>query len=67
MTLLGYSRFYDSITSMLPSDRPSDDVIENDAELDRWYQNYIREMAIKSGKQQKVSGDFQVPMYDPTT
>jgi hypothetical protein len=66
MTVLGYARFYDSIASMLPSDKPSDDVIENDAELDRWYQNYVREMAIKSGKKQKVGGDSQVPMYDPS-
>jgi hypothetical protein len=65
MTILGYARFYESIASMLPSDRPSDDVIDNDAELDRWYQNYIRDMALKAGKQQKQSGNVSIPTYDP--
>lgn len=64
MTLMGYSRFYESIASMLPSDRPSDDVIDNDAELDQWYQNYVRDMAIKSGKKQNTGSNVQIPMFD---
>lgn len=59
MTLLGFARFYDSINNMLPSDRPDDDVIEDDAELDKWYQNYVREQAIKSGKK-NVQADFHM-------
>jgi len=48
---------------MLPSDRPDDTIIEDDEALDSWYQNYIREMAIKSGKK-NVQADFaNVPEF----
>jgi hypothetical protein len=42
---------------MLPSDKPDEHIIEDDEELDRWYTNYTREMAIKSGKK-NVQADF---------
>lgn len=63
MTILGYARFYDSINTLLPSERPSDDVIQDDAALDKWYQAYIREQAIASGKRQKSSGDINIPQF----
>jgi hypothetical protein len=65
MTLLGYARFYDSINQMLPSDRPDDDVINDDSALDRWYQGYIREQAIKSGKKSQPSNMVQIPQFQP--
>lgn len=63
MTLLGFARFYDSIHSMLPSDRPTDDVIEDDAALDKWYQDYVREQARKAAKTSTGSMDVQVPQF----
>jgi len=64
MTLLGYARFYDSINGMLPSDRPDDDVIQDDVALDKWYQAYLREQAHKLGRKAKDnSGGFAVPQY----
>lgn len=64
MTVLGFARFYDSILGMLPQDRPADDVIEDDAALDSWYQEYLREAARKAGKRSNVSMDGgQVPQF----
>jgi len=50
MTLMGFARFYESIYGMLPSDRPTDEIIEDDEALDAWYQSYLREQAIKAGR-----------------
>ena len=51
---------------MLPSDRPSDDVIEDDTELDKWYQAYVREQAVKNGKARNVGqDDVSVPQFNP--
>ena len=35
--------------SLPPSDRPSDDIIEDDEALDRWYKAYVRRMASQAG------------------
>jgi len=35
---------------MLPNDRPSDELIEDDGALDRWFDAYQRDMARKLGK-----------------
>lgn len=64
MTLLGYARFYQSIHEMLPSDKPDDATIEDDDALDKWYNNYVREQAIKSGRKQEVRGGFKVPEFN---
>ena len=63
MTLIGYARFYDSINQMLPSDKPDDKTIEDDDALDKWYQHYIREQAIKSGKRSVQADYHAVPQF----
>jgi hypothetical protein len=66
MILLGYSRFYDSLNSMLPSDRPEDAIIEDDAALDKWYEAYLREQAVKYGRksnQSETLAQFRVPEF----
>lgn len=67
MTILGYARFYQNINEMLPSDRPDDATIEDDEALDKWYQAYTREQALKFGKKQSASafgGDVQIPQFN---
>jgi len=44
---------------MLPSDRPSDELIEDDSALDRWFEAYQRDMIRKLTK--KGGGD---PRFD---
>jgi hypothetical protein len=65
MTLLSYARFYDSINSMLPSDKPDDRLIEDDEALDRWYDSFVREQAIKYGKKSSQSefSSVTIPQY----
>jgi len=63
MTLVGYARFYDSIYQMLPADKPDDATIEDDEALDRWYQNYSREQAIRSGKKNVHTDHSAVPQF----
>lgn len=65
MTLLGYARFYESINTMLPSDRPDDDVIQDDVALDKWYQAYLREQAHKSGRRTQASDSVPVHQFQP--
>jgi hypothetical protein len=51
---------------MLPSDRPDDAVIEDDVALDKWYRNYVRDQAIKSGKrvdQTMLLEQAQIPQF----
>jgi hypothetical protein len=49
---------------MMPTDRPPDDIIEDDVELDRWYENYQRESAKKAAQAGK--GDPRLSlMGDP--
>lgn len=65
MTVLGYARFYESINGMLPSERPDDDVIQDDVALDKWYQAYVREQAIASGKRTKVAAPAaDIPQFN---
>ena len=52
MALVQYAFFYDSIMQLPPSDRPADDVIEDDAALDKWFERYTRDLARKQGKRQ---------------
>lgn len=50
---------------MSPTDRPEDTVIENDRELDKWYQAYVREQARKQGRRASGSQDVAVPQFTP--
>lgn len=43
---------------MLPSDKPDDAIIENDAELDKWYENFLREQARKMGKKKQAAPEL---------
>lgn len=61
--MLGFARFYDSINQMLPSDRPDDAVIEDDEQLDRWYDSYLRETAKKLGKKVVQDDTITIPEF----
>lgn len=66
MSLIGYARFYQQIHELPLSERPPDDVIEDDAALDQWWERFIREMYRKAAKPMAVSGDVNVmiPQFD---
>lgn len=48
---------------MLPSDRPDDAVIEDDEQLDRWYDSYLRETAKKLGKKVVQDDTITIPEF----
>jgi hypothetical protein len=41
-------RFYQQIYDMSPVDRPSDDIIDNDVELDKWRDSYMMQAAARA-------------------
>ena len=41
-SLLYWSNYYQSIYEMLPDDRPADDIIQNDEELDAYMESYFK-------------------------
>lgn len=48
MSLLSYAKFYESLNELPLSDRPDDDIIADDEAVDRWYQQYVRDVARKA-------------------
>ena len=53
---------------MMPSDRPDDQIIEDDVGLDKWYDSYQREIMKKAGKNKTTSAaEFTtVPTFEMT-
>lgn len=43
-------RFYQQIYALPPTDRPSDAVIADDVQLDRWYEAWLRQLASDASK-----------------
>jgi hypothetical protein len=42
--------FYAQVYGLPPTDRPGDDVIANDEQLDRWYEAWQRQLAAEASK-----------------
>jgi hypothetical protein len=42
--LMHWSNYYQSIYDMLPEDRPSDDIINNDHDLDKYMEEYFKDI-----------------------
>jgi hypothetical protein len=57
LALLGYARFYQQVFELLPHEQPTDDVIADDEQLDKWWTNFWnnkkRELAKHMAGQQK--------------
>jgi hypothetical protein len=43
-------RFYQQIYDLPPTDRPGDDVVDNDERLDKWYEAWMRQVASDASK-----------------
>jgi hypothetical protein len=43
-------RFYQQVYALPPTDRPGDDVIKDDAALDKWYEAWQRQLAAEASK-----------------
>ncbi len=60
LVLVGYARFYQSIYELAPHERPEDTVLEDDQELDQWWERFVRErtrqLAKSANKSMPVSG-----------
>ncbi len=65
LALLSYAKFYESLNEIPLSDRPSDEIIEDDEAIDRWYENYLRDMTRKAkGNAKGPAVDFaQIPQF----
>lgn len=50
---------------MMPSDKPSDDIINNDADCDKWFDQYLRKQAISGAKGNKIPGSQFAQGNDP--
>lgn len=49
MLLIQYATWYKLVYSLPPSDRPDDEVIDDDAALDTWWETYQRDIMKKAG------------------
>lgn len=63
LSLTYWSNFYDQVYSMMPEDRPADEVIEDDVSLDAYMSEYYKELnneaAVRRGnKQQNTKGSM---------
>ena len=77
LRLLQWIRFYKSLNELPATDRPDDDTINDDAECDRWFDDYQRRMAQQTAEMQRVmaqrglgpgmggggKGGFDVPQF----
>jgi hypothetical protein len=50
LALIQFAKWYKNIRELPPSDRPDDAVIDNDAELDRWWDAFVRDQQRKAGR-----------------
>lgn len=48
LQLMSWTMYYNNISEMLTSDRPSDEVIENDTKLDQFMEEYTRRMSAEA-------------------
>ena len=67
IALLEFISIYESIEEMDPRDRPESSTVENDADFDRWVQDYIqrKEAEIISGEKQTASKHKNVVRFHP--
>jgi hypothetical protein len=49
--LYQWARWYDSIYKMSPTDKPTDQLIADDQQLDLWFDRFLRDAARKLGRQ----------------
>lgn len=63
LQLLQWIRFYKLLNEMPMTDRPSDEVFEDDELCDRWYDAYLRQLAHESGKARKAPEGFELPSF----
>jgi len=67
LALLQWGRWYHSLNEMSAADRPVDSLLENDDELDRWFDNYIRTVQRKAGRasgRPLLDPDAKIPQYE---
>lgn len=50
-----WGKWYKSIYEMMPGDKPDDALINDDIELDKWFDSYIRDIAIKQAQMKQAS------------
>jgi hypothetical protein len=72
MALMRYAKFYKFVYELPPGDRPSDAIIESDADVDRWYEAFVRQterafLKHKKGgppNQRREGGRNQIPTFE---
>lgn len=67
LQFLQYVRFYKSLNELPAQDRPAPEVVDDDAALDEWWEQYLRQLAagqtpsMGGGHARGISGGFQQP------
>jgi hypothetical protein len=62
LNLVYWSNFYDSIYNMMPDQRPSDDVIEDDDLLDKFMEEYYKELSNEASIARSTRAKNKGPM-----
>ncbi len=66
LNLVYWSNYYDQIYQMMPSDRPSDEVIDEDDLLDKFMEEYYKEMNNETSilKERKIKNKGSLSAFD---
>lgn len=64
LSLVQWARWYKSLYEMSSADRPDDDLLEDDAALDRWFDAYLREQARKAARSYRGSVQRDMPVIE---
>ena len=68
--LYQWARYYKNIYEMMPNERPAQNIIDNDAELDAWQIQYTRDLArsLSSNRTPDIFGGNtaeKIPKFEP--
>jgi hypothetical protein len=64
LALVQWARWYKSLYEMPSTDRPDDKLLGDDAALDRWYEQYARDMARKLARGNRGAGPSYAPQVE---
>jgi len=66
LNLVYWSNFYDNVYNMMPDQRPSDDVIEDDELLDKFMEEYYKELSNEASiaRSNKAKGKGPLSAFD---
>lgn len=61
LIMFQWLKFYQQVMEMPPTERPADDVLDDDIELDKWYESFLRQAAARASLAKGQQGQVPAP------